>query len=67
MDTLTGLVTAVSTWLQGNFGRSAVTLAIAAFAVMAIFTQRWDRVMWAILGGAIMFMASYIVTTWINA
>jgi type IV secretory pathway VirB2 component (pilin) len=67
MDKLTALVTAISTWLQGNFGRSAITLAIALFAVMAIFNQRWDRVGWAVLGGAIMFMASYIVTNWIGA
>ena len=56
----------VSTFLTGQFGIGAITIAIGlAGAGAAMELVRWKRVGEAIVGGAILFSSAWMVTTWL--
>lgn len=60
-------ITNISTFISGTFGISLITVAIALAAVAAAYEiVRWKRVGEAIFGGAVMFSAAWIVTTWLQ-
>lgn len=60
-------ITNISTFITGQFGISLITVAIAMTAAAAAYEiVRWKRVGEAVFGGAVLFSAGWIVTTWLQ-
>jgi TrbC/VIRB2 pilin len=57
----------IATFIVGQFGIGAITVAIGLTAICAAYEIcRWKRVGEAIVGGAILFSSGWIVTTWLG-
>lgn len=65
---LLGFIQTVAQFVIGPFGISAITLAIGIQALRwAYDAVRFSEVGKAVVAGAILFSASWIVSTWLRA